>query len=69
MRNSQQQLIHMANQIVENNLHGGDENAANVTLVHMQKFWARSMKEDIINYLKTDGSDLSDPAKVAIGML
>jgi formate dehydrogenase subunit delta len=69
MRTAKQQLIHMVNQIAENNQHGGEEKAASVTSVHMQKFWARSMKEDIIEYLKTDGSDLSDTAKVAVGML
>ncbi len=69
MRNSKEQLIHMVNQIVENNQHGGPEKAAAATSVHMKKFWARSMKEDIIEYLKTDGSDLSDTAKLAVGML
>jgi formate dehydrogenase subunit delta len=69
MRNSKEQLIHMVNQIAENNQHGGTEKAATVTSVHMQKFWARSMKEDIIDYAKTDGSDLSESAKAAVGML
>lgn len=69
MRTAKEQLIHMVNQIAENNQHGGIEQAANVTCGHMQKFWARSMKNDIIEYLKDDGADLSETSKAAIRLL
>jgi formate dehydrogenase subunit delta len=69
MRSSQQQLIHMVNQIVENNQYAGAEKAAQITSTHMQKFWARSMKEDIKQYLDSDGSELCDTAKIAISLL
>jgi formate dehydrogenase subunit delta len=69
MRTAKEQLIHMVNQIAENNQHGGLESAANVTCVHIQKFWARSMKEDIVEYLKTDGQALSEASKAAIKLL
>lgn len=69
MRTAKEQLIHMVNQIAENNQHGGQEKAANATSTHIQKFWARSMKEDIIAYFNSDGSDLSDTSKAAIKML
>ncbi|MFT5706153.1 MAG: formate dehydrogenase subunit delta [Oceanospirillaceae bacterium] len=69
MRTAKQQLIHMVNQIAENNQHGGEENAASVTCVHMQKFWARSMKADIIKCLETDADELSAAARSAIKQL
>jgi len=59
----------MVNQIVENNQYGGADKAAQIASTHMQKFWARSMKEDIKQYLANDGSELSDTAKTAISLL
>ena len=69
MRTAKQQLIHMVNQIAENNQYNGLEKAALVTSVHLQKFWARSMKEDIKEYLQNDGGGLSDTSKAAIILL
>lgn len=69
MRSAQQQLIHMVNQIGENNQHGGVDNAANVTYTHIQKFWARSMKQDIIQHLNDGGQGLSDISIAAIKKL
>jgi formate dehydrogenase subunit delta len=69
MRTAKQQLIHMINQIAAHNQHGGLEKAASVTSIHIQKFWARSMKKDIVQYLNTDGADLSETSKAAIKLL
>lgn len=66
MRTAKEQLIHMVNQIAENNQHGGLESAAKVTSIHIKKFWARSMKQDIVEYLNTDGEALSETSKAAI---
>ena len=69
MRTAQQQLIHMVNQIAANNQSGTLEDAAKATSSHMLKFWARSMKADIIEYLETDGADLSEASKAAVKLL
>jgi len=69
MRTPNEQLIHMANQIAENNLQGGAERAAKITCTHIQKFWARSMKEDIMQHLKAGGQGLSDVSIAAIKMI
>ncbi|QOR40585.1 formate dehydrogenase subunit delta [Billgrantia diversa] len=60
-------LIHMANQIAINNAHYGD--AAERIHTHLKKFWARSMKHQIIDYLREDGSQLSPLARQAIEQL
>ncbi|MFC6672155.1 formate dehydrogenase subunit delta [Marinobacterium aestuariivivens] len=63
-------LIHMANQIAANNSHYGSEaEAAERVRVHLKKFWARSMKQQIIDYLHEDGSQLSPIAQAAIAKL
>lgn len=61
-------LIHMANQIAANNTHFG-EAAAEYVATHIKKFWARSMKNQIIAYLQQDGSQLSPLAQQAIERL
>ncbi|WP_111414919.1 formate dehydrogenase subunit delta [Billgrantia lactosivorans] len=60
-------LIHMANQIAINNAHYGD--AAERVHVHLKKFWARSMKRQIVDYLRDDGSQLSPLARQAVALL
>ncbi|MCC5881417.1 MAG: formate dehydrogenase subunit delta [Halomonas sp.] len=60
-------LIHMANQIAINNAHYGD--AAERVHTHLKKFWARSMKRQIVEYLHQDGSQLSPLARQAIERL
>ncbi|ANG62727.1 formate dehydrogenase [Marinobacterium aestuarii] len=60
-------LIHMANQIADNNSHyGTQEEAAIRVAAHLKKFWARSMKQQIIAYLQQDGSNLTPLAQTAI---
>ncbi len=63
-------LIKMVNQIAANNLHHGDiDEAAGMVCGHLQKFWARPMKQQIIGYLQEGGPDLSDTARRAVEML
>lgn len=60
-------LIHMANQIADNNSHyGTQEEACERVALHLKKFWARSMKQQIISYLNEDGTRLTPLAQVAI---
>ena len=63
-------LIHMANQIADNNSHyGTQEEAAERVAAHLKKFWARSMKQQIIGYLQDDGSQLTPLAQTAIARM
>lgn len=63
-------LIKMANQIAANNTHIGDETAeAEMVANHLTKFWARSMKQQIREYLEKDGSELLPIAKKAVASL
>ncbi|MGO2133454.1 MAG: formate dehydrogenase subunit delta [Halomonas sp.] len=63
-------LIHMANQIAENLRHGrSDDQAAKDTTTHLEKFWARSMKADIIECLNDYNSGLNPVAHAAVGQL
>ena len=63
-------LIKMVNQIAENNTHIGDEaEAAQMVADHLGKFWARSMKQQIIDYRQQDGSQLLPVADQAIVLM
>ncbi|WP_286237924.1 formate dehydrogenase subunit delta [Neptuniibacter halophilus] len=65
-------LIKMANQIAANNAHvGSDDEVAKIIAGHMQKFWARSMKQQIRSYLEetTEGNELSPEAQSAVLLL
>ncbi|MBS3804536.1 MAG: formate dehydrogenase subunit delta [Oleiphilaceae bacterium] len=65
-----QNLIKMINQISANNLHHGDESqAADVVAGHLKKFWARSMKEQLIAYADEDGGDLAPVSRLAVQKL
>ncbi len=61
-------LIRMVNQIAANNTHRGDT-AAEYVHTHLKKFWARSMKRQIIAYLQQDGSELLPLARQAVELL
>lgn len=64
------QLILMVNQIVTNNQFNDDvEKSAAATLTHIQKFWARPMKQQIRDYAETDGSALLPAGKLAVERL
>ncbi|NWO54953.1 formate dehydrogenase subunit delta [Chromohalobacter israelensis] len=61
-------LIHMVNQIAANQ-YGDPSTAAQRVTTHLQKFWARSMKAQIIDYLDSDGAELSPVAREAVADL
>lgn len=60
-------LIHMVNQIATHNAHYAD--ATERVHAHLQKFWARGMKRQIVVYLDEDGSQLSPLALAAVERL
>lgn len=63
-------LIRMVNQISANNIHHGHESeAVEAVAVHLKKFWARSMKQMIIAYADTDGSELLPVSRQAVERL
>lgn len=63
-------LISMLNQIADNNNYKKtDEETAMIVANHVKKFWARSMKANIIKYADSDGSQLSPTIKLALDQL
>lgn len=63
-------LITMVNQISANLHHAGSEDeAAGAVAGHLKKFWARSMKQMIIDYAEQDGSELSELSRKAVASL
>lgn len=63
-----QHLVRMVNQIAANQ-HGDEAQAAEQVATHLKKFWARSMKRQIIDYAETDGSELSPISRLAVARL
>ena len=63
-------LIKMINQIADN-IAIGDSDAVTAPKVadHIRRFWARSMKEKIIDYAACDGEQLNAVAKIAVSQL
>lgn len=60
-------LISMINQIASNNNYKStDEQTAQVVATHLKKFWARSMKQQILKYASEDGSELSEASRLAL---
>ena len=63
-------LIKMLDQIIANNLHyGDDERVTDVAADHLHKFWARSMKQQIIAHANQHPSELSAPARLTVQKL
>lgn len=63
-------LIKMINQISTNNQHHeSNQLAAEAVASHLTKFWARSMKQEIIMYMKTGGEGLLPISRMAIELL
>jgi len=60
-------LIKMVNQIADNIAIGDNEAvvAPKVTN-HLRSFWAKPMKDKIINYATCDGEQLNAVAKIAV---
>ncbi len=64
------QLVSMANQIANNNAHQGDETVVvNFVASHLKRFWARSMKQQIIDYSQTADNNLNHIAAKAVAEL
>ena len=63
-------LIKMINQIADN-IAIGDSEAVTAPQVadHVRRFWARPMKEKIIDYASCDGEQLNAVAKIAVSQL
>lgn len=60
-------LIKMLEQIVANNLHHGeDEQVAEVAADHLNSFWARSMKQQIIHFTQNNPAQLSTAARLSV---
>ncbi|GAB4306052.1 MAG: hypothetical protein Kow0083_16020 [Methylophaga sp.] len=62
-------LIRMINQIAANNRAYQTEEAAERVANHVKRFWARSMKQMMIDYYLSDGEALCPVAKQAVGRL
>ena len=64
-------LIRMVNQIADNlgPAAADDNEAAGLIAGHLQRFWGRNMKEQIVDYVRRDGSALSQIAQSAIRRL
>lgn len=63
-------LIEMINQIASNITSGkSQEQTANEVASHVSRFWSRSMKNEIVQYLNCDGSELSEASKAAVSIL
>ena len=63
-------LIKMLEQIIANNLHhGSDQQIVAVATDHLHKFWARSMKQIIINYANENPDTLSVLARMTVAQL
>ncbi|PID49036.1 MAG: formate dehydrogenase [Proteobacteria bacterium] len=63
-------LIKMLNQIALNNTYKDNyEQAAAKVASHVQRFWAPSMKAEIIRYANADGAELSEIARLALGKM
>lgn len=63
-------LIKMLEQIIANNLHhGSDEQVAVVATDHLNKFWARSMKQQIIRFAEENPNVLSAAAQLSVEQL
>lgn len=60
-------LISMINQIASNNCYNkSDEETADFVAHHLKMFWAISMQDKLLQYMKDDGADLSNASKIAL---
>ncbi len=69
-QHQQHSLVKMVNQIAANIQHQqSPELAAEQVANHLRRFWARSMKQAIMEYSQQDGAELSPLAREAIAKL
>lgn len=60
-------LIKMINQISANVDQAGGENVvAERVAIHLRKFWARTMRQDIVAYVLAGGEGLDPVARLAV---
>lgn len=65
-----QNMIKMINQIAANNLHyDSNDEAAGMVANHLSKFWAPSMRSQLIEYAAADGDRLSAVSRLAVRKL
>jgi len=63
-------LIKMINQVADNIAIGeGEVATAPKVATHLNRFWARSMREKIIEYADSDGAQLNVVATLAVSLL
>ncbi len=63
-------VIKMCNQISDNiGLHLTSEQAVHKVVNHLQLFWAKSMKGDLITYFQNDGKLLNETSKKAAAQI
>jgi formate dehydrogenase subunit delta len=63
-------LIKMLDQIIANNRHHGDDDkVTDVAADHLHKFWARSMKQQVIECANENPEALSGLSRMTIGKL
>ena len=63
-------LIKMVNQIAANIcFQSSEQELVEKIAKHLQLFWAKSMKQDIIDYYQQDGEALSEHARQAVAVL
>jgi formate dehydrogenase subunit delta len=65
---SHEKLVHMANQIGKFFAHQGESAPAEIA-THLKKFWAPSMRDDIVAHLAAGGSGLDPHVREAVEKL
>ncbi|MEH6635184.1 MAG: formate dehydrogenase subunit delta [Halioglobus sp.] len=64
------QLVKMANQIALNMAAWGDAEAvARQTGEHIEKFWTRAMREQLLEFWRAEGEGLSSVACAVLAMM
>ncbi|BFM17169.1 hypothetical protein R50073_33520 [Maricurvus nonylphenolicus] len=67
MSNPEQRLIDMANQIATNlALQGSEEEAVEKIANHIKRFWARPMKQQIVEYSQQENNELMPLTQKAV---
>ncbi|MFQ3235761.1 MAG: formate dehydrogenase subunit delta [Paraglaciecola sp.] len=63
-------LVSMLDQIANNNNYKKtDEETAKIVANHIQKFWARSMRDRMTQYAAEGGPELTNVSKLALAQL
>lgn len=63
-------LIHMAQQIADNNSFTPDNTVVAAKVAdHIQRFWDPRMKQQIIDFAKSDAADMSEVVALAVSQI